>query len=581
MAQSTIIFTEIEIKVNGTAIETLVLNALIEAVMDQHTHLPHMFTLRLHDPKQKLVDDGPFDLTKEVEISVINGEGNKVKLITGEITALEPEFQAGMVAVLVVRGYDKSHRLFRETKSEAFINTKDSDLAKQFAGSAGLSSQVDATSTVYDHIYQDNQSDLSFLMQRAWRIGYECFVADGKLYFRKPQTSGTKVALEWGKDMVSFNPVMTLAEQVDEVIVKGWDPETQKAIIGQAKSGKLYPKSGESKDGAKWSSTFGTGKQVIVDVPVITQAEADLLAQARLDELSGMFVEAEGVVLSKPQITAGEFVEIKGLGTRFSGTYMVTEASHLYDNTGLTTTFTVRGSRTGMLAEQMFRQEPLRRWNGVVTAVVTNSDDPDKNGRLKLKYPWMSDDAESDWARVVNIGNSPDAGLFMTHKVGDEVLVSFEHGDFNRPFVVGGLPSSTNSIPAAATGAADGEKHMIRLWQSHNGHYILMHDDTKDKMELATASGHTILMDDANKLLELTTAGGHKVTMDDQGKKLEIVSSGGHKITLDDMSKKVIINSSGDVELKSAMNMKIDAGGMLDITATGILSLKGKLVNIN
>jgi len=581
MAQSTIIFTEIEIKVDGTAIETLVLNALIEAVMDQHTHLPHMFTLRLHDPELKLIDNGPFDLTKEVEISVVNSEGTKVKLITGEITALEPEFQKGMVAILIVRGYDKSHRLFRETKSAAFLNKKDSDLATEFAGNAGLSASVDATSTVYDHIYQDNQSDLAFLMQRAWRIGYECFVADGKLYFRKPPSSGTKVGLTWGKDMVSFHPVMTLAEQVNEVIVKGWDPATQKAIVGKATAGKLYPSSGESKDGAAWAKTFGAGKQIIVDVPVVTQAEADLLAQARLNELSGMFIEAEGVVLNKPTITAGEFVKIEGLGTRFSGTYMVTEASHLYDNTGLTTTFTVRGSRTGMLAEQMFRQEPLRRWNGVVTAVVTNSNDPDNYGRVKLKYPWMSDDAESDWARVASAGGGADVGLIMTHNVDDEVLVSFEHGDFNRPFVVGGLWNAKHAIPAAAAGAADGEKHMIRVWQSHKGHYILMHDDADDKMELATASGHTILMDDANKLLEITTAGGHKVTMDDSGKKLEIASSGGHKVTLDDTGKKIIINSGGDVEIKSAMNMKIDAGGMLDITATGILNLKGKLVNIN
>jgi uncharacterized protein len=107
-------------------------------------------------------------------------------LIKGEITALEPVFGEGMVAELVVRGFDKSHRLYRETKSRAFLNKKDSDLAQEIAQAVGLSVQVDATSTVYDHIYQHNQSDLAFLMQRAWRIGYECFVEDGQLYFRKP-----------------------------------------------------------------------------------------------------------------------------------------------------------------------------------------------------------------------------------------------------------------------------------------------------------------------------------------------------------------------------------------------------------
>ncbi|MGB4868916.1 MAG: hypothetical protein WBP47_02670, partial [Candidatus Promineifilaceae bacterium] len=73
--------------------------------------------------------------------------GNSFKLITGEITALEPRFEEGMVAELLVRGYDKSHRLYRETKSRAFLNKKDSDLAADIAQAAGLQADVESTST--------------------------------------------------------------------------------------------------------------------------------------------------------------------------------------------------------------------------------------------------------------------------------------------------------------------------------------------------------------------------------------------------------------------------------------------------
>jgi phage protein D len=483
--------------------------------------------------------------------------------------------------MLVIRGYDKSHRLFRESKSKAFLNIKDSDLATQFAGGAGLSAQVDATSTVYDHLYQDNQTDLAFLMQRAWRIGYECFVDDGKLYFRKPPISGTTVTLSWGEDLISFYPSMTLAEQVDSVEVKGWDPKTLQAILGKAQKGTLYPKNGDNKDGAKWASSFGTGKHTFVDIPVVSQAEANKIAEARLNELSGAFVEAEGTAIRRPDIKAGQFVKLEDLGTRMSGTYMVTSATHMFNYEGLITQFKVSGTRTGLLVEQMARQDPVKRWPGVVTAVVTNTDDPEDWGRVKIKYPWLTDDAETFWARLAGPGAGPTAGFIAIPEVGDEVLVAFEHGDINFPVIMGGMWNGKHAIPPATAGAATGEKPLIRSWHSIKGHTIDMYDNADQKIETITIDGHTLLMDDTNKKIELKTSGGHSAMFDDQGKKIEIKSSGGHKITLDDNGRKIIVESSGDLEIKSAANMKFQAGANLEMKATANLKIEGLMVDVS
>ena len=81
------------------------------------------------------------------------------------------------------------------------------------------------------------------------------------------------------------------------------------------------------KDGAQWASSFGQGKVVIVNQPVVSQSEADTLAAARLDEISGAFIEAEGVAYRSPEIKAGQWVRIEALGARFSGSYLVTSAN--------------------------------------------------------------------------------------------------------------------------------------------------------------------------------------------------------------------------------------------------------------
>jgi phage protein D/phage baseplate assembly protein gpV len=543
------ITSRVTIKVNNTSLDRTVIQKLLEAVVDQNVYLPDFFTLRFSDPGLELADQCPFDLTTVVKIEAEDQQGNSISLVEGEVTAIEPSFNEGMIAEFAVQGYDASHRLFRETKSKAHQNKKDSDLATEIAQAYGLRAIIDPTKTVYEHIFQHNQTDLAFLMQRAWRIGYECFVSEKKLYFRKPLGNAASLDLTWGDDLLSFKPRVTLAEQVDEVVVKGWDVQNQKAFVGRAQKGSLYVRNGESKDGGTWAHGFGNGKTVIIDQPVTSQAEADILAAARLDEISGAFIEAEGVAFRRPELQAGRIVNLKSLGKRFSGVYRITSARHLYTSEGLVTHFVVRGARSGLLAEQINHQPPMERWPGVVIGKVTDTDDPDQWGRVKVKFPWMSDDASSAWARVIGIGAGNEAGFFVIPDVDDEVAVIFEFGNFDRPFVIGGLWNGKQKPPPETAAAGTGEKPLVRVMRSRKGHSIAIYDNQEK--------------------IDIKTNGGHTITLNDQDRSVIICSEGQFCITV-----------KQDITIEGRANMTISTNGNLNVEAKGSLELKGKRVSI-
>jgi uncharacterized protein involved in type VI secretion and phage assembly len=74
-----------------------------------------------------------------------------------------------------------------------------------------------------------------------------------------------------------------------------------------------------------------------------------------------------------------------------------------------------------------------------VVGVVTNNNDPDQVGRVRVKYPSLSDSEESAWARIATPSSGNERGLLMLPQAGEEVIIGFEHGDTRRPIVIGSV----------------------------------------------------------------------------------------------------------------------------------------------
>ncbi|HWQ15201.1 MAG TPA: VgrG-related protein [Roseiflexaceae bacterium] len=564
------------IQINGSDIPPAAMDALDDALVEDDLAQPAMFALRFNDPRLELIDGSLFRLGAEVTLGAADAAGRRQALLTAEITALEPAYEQHNMT-LVVRGYDRSHRLHRGSKTRTFLKQGDDDIVGQIARENGLQADIQPTGTRYEYVIQDNQTDMAFLRERAARLGYQASVDGRTLRFRQADSAPQQgPALEWGVSLLSFRARFSAAAQPNEVQVRGWDPQAKRAVVGRAARPAAPSRIGDGKNGAAAAEqAFGSAATVVVsDRPVRAQDEANRIAQAVLDDMAGDYLTAEGRCLGEPGLRAGRLVQIANLGTRLSGTYFVTATRHEYTaREGYTTTFFASGRRPTSLLAALHSVPARQMTPGVVVGIVTNINDPDRLGRVKVTFPWLAERHESDWARVAAPGAGAQRGLLVLPEVDDEVLVAFEHGDLNRPYVIGGLWNGKDKPPADAV---KGGKVMERTLTTRAGHRITLRDDDgAGQIEIKTGA-HTIRLEDkgAGKLtiesggdLELKGKGG-KLTIGPQG--VELAS---------DAALKLKANSTA--ELTANASLKVQANAALEVTSSAVLNIKGSLVNIN
>jgi phage protein D/phage baseplate assembly protein gpV len=588
------------VKIGGQDVSKEFMDDLLEIVVDTSLYLPSMFTIEVLDQRFKWVDDDLLDIGKPVEISLKAAEeagGVQGTLIKGEITALEPHFSATGRTTMLVRGYDKSHRLHRGKKTRTFLKMKDSDIASKIASEAGLTAQVDATTVTYDFVLQNNQTNMEFLLARAERIGYQVCAAEGKLYFKKGNFSlGEGPKLAYAEGLRSFQPCWTASGQADKVIVNSWDPKGKKAISSEKSPNAGLNQGGMTQTGgAKASSAFSSASAIITDRPVFTPQEATALATGLSDDISREFVQAEGVCRGHPQVQAGWKVTIQNVGTRFSGKYFVTSATHIYSADGYQTTFSITGRQPNTLSHLLDSGNGHGPGQGlvqgVVTGLVTNLSDPDNLGRVKVKYGWLGKspdgaEIESDWMRIAAPMGGAERGFFYLPEVNDEVLIAFEHGDVHHPYIVGVLWSSTDKPPLPNNQATKDGKVNQRIIKSRSGHVIILDDtdgqeqivirDKTEKNEIVINSKENTLTVKVDKDITVEAKGkiNVKSTSDDltfEGKNMTIKTQQNFKV-----------QATGSCSIKSTQNCTVEGTAGLTIkNAAAKVALSGPTVNIN
>ncbi|MGH9040036.1 MAG: VgrG-related protein [Acidimicrobiia bacterium] len=580
------------VEVAGSPLPPNVTQRLMTAYVDDNLHLPDLFVLTFRDPDRTVLKDAGIDVGAPVVVSVVaDSEPAPVKLLTGEVTALEAEFGPGG-SFTVVRGFDHAHRLFRGRVAESYRNVTYSDVAKAVAERVGLpTGRIDATTTVFPQVTQGNSSDWEFLSRLAREIGYEVAVVDGKLDFRTPAEatgapgsgdlrSADPLQLVPGKGLIRFRSTLTSAEQVKEVRVRGWDSTAKQAMIGAAPAATTSTELSVKPD--ELAGKFGAATYTAPAPSLSRQADVDAMAKAIADQIAGAFAELEGVARGNPKLRAGTPVSLGLAGDPFDGRYTLTTTRHLYDpDEGYTTIFTASGrnerSLLGLVSGGGSMNANGHGRTGVASALVTDVRDPDGLCRVKLRFPWMSDSYESDWVRTVQPGAGKDRGSVTLPEVNDEVLVAFEGGDMANPYVLGGLyngvdkPNLGEGLVDAATGGV-----ARRGFLSRKGHGLVFLDGDGDE-GVAVLSGDRQLrlsLNQSTRTVKVTSSGD--VVIEGKGA-LRIQMDGdvelaGQKVAIKGAHGATVDGGEGGVQVK---------GSGLDLEGTGAVSLKGASVEVS
>jgi Bacteriophage probable baseplate hub protein len=527
-----------KILVDGQPLSSQFEARILSIKAESNLEILDMFEIRLYDFDLEIVNSDELTIGKQIEVKLGYQESQLTTVATCEIVSWEPEYPPSGAAYLTIRGYDKSFRLSREKKSRSFVEMKDSDIANEIAREMNLTPHVMATPEVHPFVFQRNQANLEFLMERAQRIMYEMYIDGSDLYFRPPLSDQTRqITLKWGESLVSFSPRLSSFNQVSEVVVKGWDPKTKKEIIGKAGGGDEHTNLGGAQTATElMEAAHGATKSFKVTQPIHSQAEADSLALAHFNRLSMGFITGDGRALGDPAIKAGAVIEMQGLGDKFTGSYYVAKATHIFTASGYITNFEVKKNSLGTPPAPVDQQAETEQEQNQSTLDVTLKDTAD-SAVGGMEYVVIAPDGTRYTGTVGSDGNihhdNLPAGdcqiifkrLTNAHweadmvKVGDEMRLlvdcpAHDEGDAVTFEIYKQFKEGSDDIITTLNGTVNEQSQADATWTYE---YVEEDEGTKPKFVFKAKAGSLEIMSDALTVVDvfeadLTDSDGQSVT---------------------------------------------------------------------
>jgi Rhs element Vgr protein len=509
------------------------------------------------------------------------------------------------VGVVVKHGIkissENDSRLIIECKSEAvkltvarrnviYEKKKDSEILNTIISNCSLSSDVVATNTTYDELVQYNCTDWDFIMLRAEANALLVNVKEDKISIAKAAPSGSAVlTVEYGIDLYDFSADVDAQSQLSSVSSVAWDVDKQAIVKGVGTLSKL---SGQGDlDQKKLAEVMG-----VKDFKL--QSDTVLESNALKDWASGQLlrsgmarIRGKMTIQGSSKADVGAVIELKGVGSRFSGNVYTSAVVHRIAN-GNWLTEVDFGLGDEMYADSYSIKAPAASGltapvGGLHIGVVlkTDQDPHDKRFRVQLSLPLLQAETDQIWARMAGFYASSGFGAYFMPEVGDEVVVGYFNNDPSSPVILGSMYSSKNAAPY--TPDADNTKKAIISKQK----ILIEFDDDKKVLTLTTPGKNKLVLDDDSGAITLQDQNDNKLTMDSSGITLkspkDISISADGKFTVKagtslELTASTDLKASGmNTTLSAQQSLKASGQVSAELSASGNTTIKGAMVMIN
>jgi Rhs element Vgr protein len=477
-------------------------------------------------------------------------EGLETSIFRGVVVKQGLEIDRTRGSKLIVDVTDEAIKMTLERKNAVFEKIKDSDLIGKLITQSGLEKDVGATNTVHEEIVQYYASDWDLMVTRAEMNGLVVTVEGGKVTVEKPDTAQSPVLkITYGESILDLSAEMDAASQFASAAIQSfaWDSATQKLV--QSGPGSVAVKEAGNVSSAELAKVFNVKKFTqqsagAVEKSALQDWSSAELLKSKLSKIRGS-VRFQG----SARASTGKVIELAGVGKRFTGPVFVSAVHHRIHDGQWLTTAQFGLSPKWFAAETRNIEAPpaagqLPAVSGLQSGVVKKvAKDPGGEFRVLVSLPLLQAGSKGVWARVASFYTAAGkGGAVFFPEIDDEVVVAFLNDDPRYPVVLGGLYSKKLPPPYPP-------------------------NEGNDKKAIVTRSQLEISFDDKDKILEIRTPGKHVVKLDDKTGALSIQDNG---------NKNQISLSKGGITIDSGSNLKLNAKGNITVTAGGNLTLTAK-----
>ena len=497
-----------------------------------------------------------FLVGSELEIK-LGYHGENVSVFKGIIISHSNSIQSSGGSHLNIEAKDKAVKMTIGRRSKHFNNMTDSDMVEEIIGKYGLEKEIEPSSISYPNVVQYDMTDWDFILMRMDRIGLICKMEDGKIVFKKPDTSASPLLnIQFGMSILNYDASVDAREQTQTITAHAWDYNALEAIDTSANEPFIANEAGNFTI-RSLSDTLGVDDYRLVHGGKLSQEEIQAWADAKAQKQRLAKVTGSVQINGSSDVLVDSFIALNGVGERFNGPVYVNAVKHQLE-AGTWKTDIQFVINPQWYAETIANSQHetsmgyLPTINGLTIGIVTDLEDPLDEARVRIKLPAVSNTEEGVWARIASLDAGNERGFFFRPEIGDEVIVGCIHGDSSQLVILGMLHGGSNKPPLTASNANDEKGYTSRekmIWKFN---------DSEKSIKIETPGGKKILISEQEDVIQLEDNFSNKILMDSSG------------ITI----------SAANINLKATASVKIEGAGF-SAESSGVCTIKGSIVNIN